>query len=81
MRNDLRCHVRFIAAFAYTHDETNHFADVLMPEATDLESDQLHRIGGSHYFENHWESEGWALRQAAIKPLYEAKDFSWIANS
>jgi len=70
----------FIAAFAYTFDETNHYADVLMPEATDLESDQLLRIGGGHYFENHWESEGWALRQSVIPPLHEAKDFSWIAN-
>ena len=70
----------FTAAFAYTLDESNHFADVIMPEATDLESDQLHRIGGGHYFENHWESEGWALRQAVIEPLHEAKDFSWIAN-
>ncbi len=70
----------FIAAFAYTLDETNHYADIILPEATDLESDQLHRIGGGHYFENHWESEGWALRQAVIPPLHEAKDFSWIAN-
>lgn len=70
----------FMAAFAYTHDETNHYADVIMPEATDLESDQLLRIGGGHYFENHWESEGWALRQAVVPPQHEAKDFSWIAN-
>ncbi|NKB36898.1 MAG: molybdopterin-dependent oxidoreductase [Gammaproteobacteria bacterium] len=70
----------FIAAFAYTHDETNHYADVIMPEATDLESDQLLRIGGGHYFENHWESEGWALRQAVVPPQNDAKDFSWIAN-
>ena len=70
----------FVAAFAYTLDESNHYADVLMPEATDLESDQLLRIGGGHYFENHWESEGWALRQAVVPPLHEAKDFSWIAK-
>ena len=70
----------FMATFAYTLDESNHYADILMPEATDLESDQLLRIGGAHYFENHWESEGWALRQAVVPPLGEAKDFSWIAN-
>ncbi len=70
----------FIVAFAYQMDETVHFADVLLPEATDLESDQLLRIGGTHYFENHWTTEGWALRQAAVEPLGEAKDFSWIAN-
>ena len=70
----------FMAAFAYTLDESNHYADVLMPEATDLESDQLLRIGGGHYMENHWESEGWALRQAVVPPLHEARDFSWIAK-
>jgi phenylacetyl-CoA:acceptor oxidoreductase len=70
----------FIAAFAYTFDETNHYADIIMPEATDLESDQLLRIGGGHYFENHWESEGWALRQAVVPPQHDSRDFSWIAN-
>ena len=70
----------FIACFAYTHDETNHYADIIMPEATDLESDQLLRLGGAHYLENHWESEGWALRQAVVPPQHEARDFSWIAN-
>lgn len=70
----------FMVTFAYTLDETNHYADILLPEATDLESDQLLRIGGSHYFENHWETEGWALRQAVVPPQGEAKDFSWIAN-
>ena len=78
--NDTMATFPFIAAFAYTHDETNHYADVLMPEATDLESDQLLRLGGSHYMENHWESEGWALRQAVVPPQHEARDFSWIAN-
>lgn len=70
----------FILSFVYTLDETNHFADILLPEAMDMESDQLLRIGGTHYFENHWESEGWALRQAVVPPRGEAKDFSWIAN-
>ncbi|MBL1141141.1 MAG: molybdopterin-dependent oxidoreductase [Proteobacteria bacterium] len=78
--NDIMATFPFIAAFAYTFDETNHYADVLMPEATDLESDQVLRIGGGHYFENHWESEGWALRQAVVPPQNDAKDFSWIAN-
>ena len=70
----------FIVAFAYTLDETNHYADVLLPEAIDFESDQLLRLGGSSYIENHWESEGWALRQAVVEPRGGAKDFSWIAN-
>ena len=28
----------FVVAFAFTRDETNHYADVLLPDATDLES-------------------------------------------
>lgn len=70
----------FMVAFAYTHDETNHFADVILPEAVDLESDQLTRLGGTHYFEQQWEAEGWVLRQKVVEPQGEAKDFTWICN-
>jgi len=70
----------FMVAFAYTEDETNHFADILLPEAIDLESDQLIRVGGTHYFEQQWEAEGWVLRQKAVEPRGEARDFSWICN-
>lgn len=70
----------FVVAFAYTHDETNHFADVLLPDCTDLEGTQLIRVGGTHYFEQFWESEGWVLRQPVVKPRGEARDFTWIAT-
>ena len=56
----------FMVAFAYTRDETNHYADVLLPEATDLESLQLIRIGGSKFVEQFWEQQGFALRQPAV---------------
>ncbi|OGT82267.1 MAG: molybdopterin oxidoreductase, partial [Gammaproteobacteria bacterium RIFCSPLOWO2_02_FULL_61_13] len=70
----------FMVGFAYTLDETNHFADVILPEAVDLESDQLIRCGGTHYFEQQWEAEGWVLRQKVVEPQGEAKDFSIICN-
>ena len=35
----------FVVCFAYTRDETNHIADVLLPDCTDLEGLQLLRIG------------------------------------
>ncbi len=41
----------FIVAFAYTHDETNHMADILLPEATDLESLKLIQIGTTQFNE------------------------------
>lgn len=70
----------FTVCFAYTHDETNHMADVLLPECTDLEGLQLIRIGGSKYVEQFWEHQGFALRDPAAKPMGEARDFTWIAT-
>jgi phenylacetyl-CoA:acceptor oxidoreductase len=71
----------FVVAFAFTRDETNHYADVLLPDATDLESLQLIRIGGSKYIEQFWDHEGFALRQPAIAPRGEARDFTDIATA
>ena len=70
----------FTVAFGYTHDETNHYADLILPEAVDLESDYLARIGGTHYMEQQWEAEGWGLKQRVIEPPGEVKDFAWICN-
>ena len=58
----------FVVAFAYTFDETNHMADILLPEATDLEGTQLIRIGGTKFVEQFWEHQGVALRQPAVEP-------------
>ncbi|MDP6926070.1 MAG: molybdopterin-dependent oxidoreductase, partial [Rhodospirillales bacterium] len=70
----------FTVAFAYTDDETNHMADILLPEATDLESLQLIRIGGTTYTENFWKQEGWAIRQPAIDPVHDNLDMTDIAT-
>jgi phenylacetyl-CoA:acceptor oxidoreductase len=70
----------FIVAFAYTHDETNHMADVLLPDCTDLEGLQLLRIGGTKYVEQFWKYQGFALRDPAVPPQGEARDFTWIAT-
>jgi phenylacetyl-CoA:acceptor oxidoreductase len=70
----------FTVAFAYTRDETNHHADLLLPEATDLESLQLIRIGGSKFVEQFWDCQGFALRQPAIATRGEARDFTSIAT-
>ena len=68
----------FIVAFTYTYDETNHFADVLLPESTDFESTQLIRIGGTKFQENFWHHEGWAIRAKAIEPVADTMDMSDI---
>ena len=70
----------FVVAIAYTRDETNHFADILLPDQVDLESLQLIYIGGSKYIEQFWKHEGYALRQPAVKPAVDARDFTDIAT-
>lgn len=70
----------FIVAIAYTFDETNHMADILLPEASDLESTQLVPIGGAKFVEQFWEHQGVALRQKAVEPQGEARDFTWITT-
>jgi phenylacetyl-CoA:acceptor oxidoreductase len=70
----------YVVAFAYTRDETNHFADILLPDATDLESLQLIRIGGTKYVEQFWRHEGFALRQPAVATRGQARDFSDVAT-
>ena len=70
----------FVVCFAYTHDETNHMADILLPEATDLESLQLIRMGGTKFIEQFYEREGFVLRQPAVRPRGETRDFTWIAT-
>jgi phenylacetyl-CoA:acceptor oxidoreductase len=70
----------FTVAFAYTIDETNWMADVLLPEATDIESTQLIRVGGTKFIEAFWDHEGFALRQPAVAPRGETRDMTDIAT-
>jgi phenylacetyl-CoA:acceptor oxidoreductase len=70
----------FVAAFAYTQDETNWYADLLLPEATDLESLQLYRIGGTKYIEQYWEHTGWALRQPVVAAPCDTRDLTDVAT-
>ena len=70
----------FVVALAYTRDETNHFADILLPDQMDLESLQLIYIGGSKYIEQFWKHEGYALRQPVVAPRVDARDFTDIAT-
>jgi len=70
----------FTVCFALTRDETNHMADVLLPDCTDLEGLQLLRIGGTKYIEQFWDYQGFALRDPAVPAQGEARDFTWIAT-
>jgi phenylacetyl-CoA:acceptor oxidoreductase len=70
----------FIAAFVYTVDETNWYADLLLPDATDLESLQLYRVGGTKYIEQYWQHAGWALRQPVAGSPCDTRDLTDIAT-
>ena len=70
----------FIVSFAYTRDETNHMADILLPEATDLESLQLIQIGNTKFIENLWKHEGWAIRQPAVEATADVMDMTDIST-
>jgi phenylacetyl-CoA:acceptor oxidoreductase len=70
----------FTVCFAFTDDETNHMADLLLPECTDLESMQLLPIGGTKYIEAFWAHRGYALRRPVVEPASGVRDFTWIAT-
>jgi len=77
---DTMANFPFTVCFAFTPDETNHMADILLPDATDLESTQLIRLGRTKFVEQYSDHEGWVLRQPAVAPRGEARDFTWIAT-
>ncbi len=70
----------FTVSFAYTRDETNHMADILLPEATDLESLQLIQIGSTKFTEQFWKHQGWAVRQPVADPVVDCRDITEIAT-
>jgi len=70
----------FTVAFAYTLDETNYMADILLPDATDLEGLQLMRIGTTKTVEQYWHHAGWALRQPVVENVVDCKDMTEIAT-
>ncbi len=71
----------FTVSFAYTRDETNHMADIILPDCTDLESLQLIQIGSTKFTEQYWKHQGWAIRQPAVEPQVDARDLTDIATS
>ncbi len=71
----------FTVSFAYTRDETNHMADILLPDCTDLESLQLIQIGSTKFTEQYWKHQGWAIRQPVVEPQVDARDLTDIATA
>ncbi|MBI3992442.1 MAG: molybdopterin oxidoreductase, partial [Candidatus Lambdaproteobacteria bacterium] len=73
--------IPFTVCFGYTPDETNWFADVILPESPDLESLQLIRVGGAQFIEQYWKHIGWAIRQPVTgQPVYDTRDLTDIST-
>ena len=70
----------FTVAFAYTQDETNYMADILLPEATDLESLQLIRVGNTKMMQAFWKKEGWGIRQPVGEKTVDCMDMTEIST-
>ncbi|MEW5815403.1 MAG: molybdopterin dinucleotide binding domain-containing protein, partial [Spirochaetota bacterium] len=70
----------FLVAMGYTHDESNHFADLILPDHTDLEGLQLLRVGPSVHSESLWNAYGFALRQPAVEPIVNSIDMTDLAT-
>jgi phenylacetyl-CoA:acceptor oxidoreductase len=51
-----------------------------LPEATDLESVQMIRVGGTKFMEQFWDHKGVALRQPAVAAQGDTRDFSWVST-
>src|SRR5690606_15720146 len=53
----------------------------LLPEALDLESTQIIRIGSTKFTEQFWKHEGWAIRQPAVQSQCDVMDFTDISTA
>ncbi|MBI4334322.1 MAG: molybdopterin-dependent oxidoreductase [Chloroflexi bacterium] len=66
--------IPFQVSFAYTLDETNEFADVILPEHGELEQFHLCYQYPVRQWEVNYKYHGFALRQPVVPPLYNTRD-------
>jgi phenylacetyl-CoA:acceptor oxidoreductase len=71
--------IPFYVSFAYTFDETNWYADLLLPENIDLEGTQLFPMGGLTFcYGIKWQHAGFHVRQPVVKPPFKTRDMTDI---
>ena len=69
--------IPFHVSFAYTFDETNWHADLLLPENIDLEGTQIFPMGGVTFcYGIKWEHMGFHIRQPVIEPPFNTRDMT-----
>lgn len=67
----------FHVSFAYTLNETNHYADILIPDNTNLESFQICQVGEKK-FGRGWYSAGYHLKQPVVNSPFNTRDITDI---
>ncbi|MDY6908294.1 MAG: molybdopterin dinucleotide binding domain-containing protein, partial [Chloroflexota bacterium] len=70
----------FHVAFGYTMDETVWFADLVLPEDTDLESLQAFPVGATSFFRNFWDYGGLAIKQPVVERYANTMNITDIAT-
>lgn len=64
--------IPFTVHVGYAMNESNWYADVILPEAIELEGYQIEEMPSGH--KGPWEYYGWAIRQRVVEPLNNVRD-------
>jgi phenylacetyl-CoA:acceptor oxidoreductase len=67
----------FIVDFTYVIDETAWYADLVLPDHTDLEGLQLTPVFSKHWY-SLWDGYGYILKQPVVEPVYNSMDMTDI---
>ncbi|MEM3072424.1 MAG: molybdopterin-dependent oxidoreductase [Candidatus Bathyarchaeia archaeon] len=67
----------FITHITYIIDETSWYADLILPDHTDLEGYQLTPIFSKHWY-SLWDHYGYILKQPVVKPIHNTMDMTDI---
>jgi phenylacetyl-CoA:acceptor oxidoreductase len=69
--------IPFIVDITCYIDETAWYADLILPDHTDLEGLQLTPVFSKHWY-SLWDGYGFILKQPVVKPVYNTKDMTEI---
>jgi len=67
----------FVVHLTYIIDETSWYADLILPDHTDLEGFQLMAVFSHHWYST-WEYYGYILKQPVVEPVHNTKDMTDI---
>ncbi|MEW6069361.1 MAG: molybdopterin-dependent oxidoreductase [Candidatus Thermoplasmatota archaeon] len=67
----------FIVHFTYVIDETSWYADLILPDHTDLEGLQLTPVFSKHWY-SLWNYYGYIIKQSVVEPVHNTMDITDI---